>query len=90
MDYVYRIKNKTHEMHIRLGLQKRNKDFQTLHEQANKLQYNFKDLSLSPSNSPTKLAYFFFVECKILQIIFKFHFSQYACLCEIVGDDHIS
>ena len=44
------------------------------------------DLSLPSSNAgPIKLAYFFFVACVILRIIFKFRFSQYACLCEQVG-----
>ena len=44
------------------------------------------DLSLpSLSTGPIKTCVFFFVACVILRIIFKFRFSQYACLCEQVG-----
>ena len=44
------------------------------------------DLSLpSVSAGPIKTYVFFFVACVILQIIFKFRFSQYAYLCEQVG-----
>ena len=44
------------------------------------------DLSLPSSNTgPIKICIFFFMACVILRIIFKFCFSQYACLCEQVG-----
>ena len=72
---------------IPLKLQKRNKYFRTLHEQANKVVYSFNrfESSFFEYWPLLKTYIFFFVTCIILRIILKFRFSQYAWLCEQVG-----
>ena len=72
---------------ILLEVEKRNKGCQTLHEQANNIVLIDVSLpSLSTGLIKTCAVLFFvFVACVILRIIFKFRFSQYACLCEQVG-----
>ena len=59
-----------HVTRIPLELEKRNKDFQTLHKQANIVLI---DLNLpSSSTGPIKTCVVFLVACVILQNIFKF------------------
>ena len=71
---------------IPLELEKQNKDFRTLHEQANKMVYSFNRFESSVFKYwPYKNLRSFFPACVILRIIFKFRFSQYACLCKQVG-----
>ena len=79
-------RKQTHVTRIPLTLQKRNKDFRTLHELANKTVYSFNQFeSYFFEYWPDINLRFFFVACVIIRNIFKFRFSQYVCLCEQVG-----
>ena len=70
-----------HVTHIPLELQKQNKDFQTLHEQANKMVYSFNRFeSFFFEYWPNKNLQISLAACIILRIIFNFVFLHtHAC-----------